>query len=108
TRVDDLVPGVPEGAGHDLGATVVAVQPRLGNDDAKGLCHARRRLYLPILAARMAPRRVRFRPPGAKPWTRIGPFGPFRGRLGLQWVVAPVVLGVVLLLFAWALLFRSS
>jgi len=56
----------------------------------------------------MAPRRLRFRPPGVKPWTRIGPLGPFRGRLGLQWVVAPVVLGLVLLLFAWLLLFRSS
>lgn len=44
-------------------------------------------------------RRPRLRPPGVKPWTRIGPLGPFRGRLGLQWVIAPLVVGVVLLVF---------
>ncbi len=53
----------------------------------------------------MAARRIRFRPPGVKPWTRIGPLGPFRGRLGLPWVIAPLILGVVLLiagsLFLW-------
>jgi hypothetical protein len=53
-------------------------------------------------------RRIRFRPPGVKPWTRIGPLGPFRGRLGLSWVVAPLVLGGVLGLFAWLFLFRSE
>ena len=41
--------------------------------------------------------RVRLRPPGLKPWTRIGTLGPFRGRLGLSWVVAAVVVGVVVL-----------
>jgi hypothetical protein len=56
----------------------------------------------------MPPRRPRFRPPGVKPWTKIGPWGPFRGRLGLQWVVAPLVVGVVLLAFAWILLFRGG
>jgi len=56
----------------------------------------------------MPPRRIRFRPPGAKPWTRIGPLGPFRGRLGLQWVLAPLIVGAVLLLFAWLLLFRKT
>jgi hypothetical protein len=49
-------------------------------------------------------RRFRFRPPGVKPWTKIGPLGPFRGRLGLAWVVAPVVLGGALLIAAWFLL----
>ena len=44
------------------------------------------------------PRRPRFRPPGVRPWTRIGPLGPFRGRLGLAWVIAPIVLGVVLVI----------
>ena len=39
-------------------------------------------------------RRIRFRPPGVKPWTKIGPLGPVRGRLGLAWVVAPLLLGV--------------
>jgi len=50
------------------------------------------------------PRRLRFRPPGVKPWTRIGSLGPFRGRLGVAWVVAPLVLGVVLLVAAFLLL----
>jgi hypothetical protein len=45
----------------------------------------------------MPRRRVRFRPPGLKPWTRIGTLGPFRGRLGLSWVLASIVLGVLLL-----------
>jgi CBS-domain-containing membrane protein len=27
----------------------------------------------------------------------VGPLGPYRGRLGLAWVIAPLVLGVVLL-----------
>ena len=45
----------------------------------------------------MPRRRVRLRPPGLKPWTRIGTLGPFRGRLGLSWVIASLVLGVVLL-----------
>ena len=45
----------------------------------------------------MPRRRVRLRPPGLKPWTRIGTLGPFRGRLGLSWVIAAVVVGVVVL-----------
>jgi len=56
----------------------------------------------------MPRRRVRFRPPGVKPWTKIGPLGPFRGRLGLAWVIAPLVVGVLLVLFAWLLLFRHG
>jgi hypothetical protein len=43
-----------------------------------------------------------------KPWTKIGPLGPFRGRLGLAWVIAPLVLGAVLLLAVWLLLIRDS
>ena len=58
----------------------------------------------PILAARMAFRRIRFRPPGVKPWTRIGRFGAVRGRLGLAWVVAPLVVGIALVLAGWFLL----
>jgi purine-cytosine permease-like protein len=42
-------------------------------------------------------RRIRFRPPGLKPTTKIGTLGPYRGRLGLGWVVAPMVVGVLLL-----------
>jgi hypothetical protein len=53
-------------------------------------------------------RRVRFRPPGVKPWTRIGPLGPFRGRLGIHWVIAPLIVGALLLAAVWLLLVRGS
>jgi hypothetical protein len=43
-------------------------------------------------------RRIRFRPPGLKPTTKIGTLGPYRGRLGLGWVIAPMVVGALLLL----------
>jgi purine-cytosine permease-like protein len=43
-------------------------------------------------------RRIRFRPPGLKPTTKIGTLGPYRGRLGLGWVVAPIVVGALLLI----------
>lgn len=56
----------------------------------------------------MGSHRIRVRPPGVKPWTRIGPLGPFRGRLGLAWVLAPLVLGVVLVVAVWLLLFRQG
>ncbi len=56
----------------------------------------------------MRRRRFRFRPPGVKPWTRIGPLGPFRGRLGIAWVAAPLVLGVVLAASAWFVLLRPG
>jgi len=51
--------------------------------------------------------RIRFRSPGVKPGQRIGPLGPFRGRLGLHWVIAPVVLAVVLLIAGWYFLAGS-
>ena len=49
----------------------------------------------------MARTRFRFRPPGLKPWTKIGSLGPFRGRLGLQWVIAPIVVGAILVVVGW-------
>lgn len=54
----------------------------------------------------MSPRRTRFRPPGLKPWTRIGTLGPFRGRLGLSWMIAALVAGVVILAAGWYALAR--
>jgi len=37
--------------------------------------------------------------------SRIGPLGPFRGRLGIHWVIVSVVLAlVVLALGTWAVL----
>lgn len=50
------------------------------------------------------PSRIRFRSPGVKPGQKIGPLGPFRGRLGVQWVVAPLVLALVLAVAGWAYL----
>jgi hypothetical protein len=51
-------------------------------------------------------KRVRFRPPGLKPTTRIGPLGPFRGRLGLAWVIAPLCTGAIILAAGLLLLTR--
>jgi hypothetical protein len=45
----------------------------------------------------VARKRVRFRPPGLKPTTKVGTLGPYRGRLGLAWVIAPLVAGIVIL-----------
>jgi hypothetical protein len=42
-------------------------------------------------------RKIRFRPPGLKPTTKIGTLGPYRGRLSLGWVIAPIVVGAILL-----------
>lgn len=52
----------------------------------------------------MSVRRIHFRPPGVKAGSRIGPLGPFRGTLGIQWVIGSIVVGL-LILFAvtWGL-----
>jgi hypothetical protein len=54
-------------------------------------------LVLEILPL-VAKKRLQFRPPGLKPTTKVGTLGPYRGRLGLAWVIAPLVAGVVILL----------
>ena len=51
-------------------------------------------------------RRIRFRPPGLKPWTKVGHLGPYRGKLGFAWVIAPLVAGVLILVAGWFLLAR--
>jgi hypothetical protein len=51
-------------------------------------------------------KRLRFRPPGLKPTTKIGSLGPYRGRLGFAWVVAPVIAGMVILLAGWLIFAR--
>ena len=51
-------------------------------------------------------RKIRFRPPGLKPSTRIGTLGPYRGRLSLGWVIAPIVVGVILLAVGLILFLR--
>jgi hypothetical protein len=51
-------------------------------------------------------KRLRFRPPGLKPTTKIGTLGPYRGRLGFIWVVAPIVAGVLILIAGYLALAR--
>jgi hypothetical protein len=53
-----------------------------------------------ILAA-VARRRFHFRPPGLKPTTKVGTLGPYRGRLGVAWVVAPILAGIVIVIAGW-------
>jgi hypothetical protein len=45
----------------------------------------------------MAGRRIHLRTPGVKPGQKIGPLGPFRGRLGVHWVIASVAVGALIL-----------
>jgi hypothetical protein len=54
----------------------------------------------------MAGKRFWFRPPGLKPTTKIGTLGPYRGRLGLAWVIAPIVAGAIILIAGTLLLAR--
>lgn len=58
----------------------------------------------PILAP--MPKRFQIRPPGLKPTTKVGTLGPYRGRLGIAWVIAPIVAGVVIVIAAYFALFR--
>ena len=44
------------------------------------------------------PKKIQIRPPGLKPTTKVGTLGPYRGRLGLAWVIAPLVAGVLILI----------
>ena len=45
----------------------------------------------------MRRKRLQIRPPGLKPTTKVGTLGPYRGRLGLTWVIASIVAGLVIL-----------
>jgi hypothetical protein len=54
----------------------------------------------------VARRRIHFRPPGLKPTTRVGTLGPYRGRLGVAWVIAPLVAGVVIVVAGLLILMR--
>jgi hypothetical protein len=51
-------------------------------------------------------KRFQFRPPGLKPTTKVGTLGPYRGRLGLGWVIAPLVAGVVIVVAGILILTR--
>ncbi len=54
----------------------------------------------------MARKKITFRPPGLKPTTKVGTLGPYRGRLGLAWVIAPIVVGVIVLVAGYFALTR--
>ena len=56
--------------------------------------------------APVARKRFQFRPPGLKPTTKVGTLGPYRGRLGLAWVIAPLVAGIVIVVAGYVALFR--
>jgi hypothetical protein len=60
---------------------------------------------VPILPGAM-PKRFQIRPPGLKQTTKVGTLGPYRGRLGIAWVIAPLIAGVVILVAAYVALFR--
>jgi hypothetical protein len=49
---------------------------------------------------------VQLRPPGLKPTTKVSTLGPYRGRLGLAWVIAPIVAGMVILLAGYVAFLR--
>jgi hypothetical protein len=51
-------------------------------------------------------KRIRFRPPGLKPTTKVGTLGPYRGRLGLAWVIAPLVAGVLIVMAGYLAIFH--
>jgi hypothetical protein len=49
-------------------------------------------------------RRIHIRSPGVKTGSTIGTLGPFRGTLGIHWVIAAIAIGLVLVLattYAW-------
>jgi hypothetical protein len=54
----------------------------------------------------MTKRRIQIRPPGLKPTTRVGTLGPYRGRLSVAWVIAPIVAGIVILVAGYFAVFR--
>jgi hypothetical protein len=51
-------------------------------------------------------KKIQIRPPGLKPTTKVGTLGPYRGRLGFAWVIAPIVAGVVILIAGYVAVFR--
>jgi hypothetical protein len=51
-------------------------------------------------------KKVQIRPPGLKPTTKVGTLGPYRGRLGLAWVIAPLVAGLLIAVAGYLALVR--
>ena len=54
----------------------------------------------------MARKKITIRPPGFKPTTKVGTLGPYRGRLGLAWVIAPVFVGALIVIAGYLALAR--
>ena len=54
----------------------------------------------------MARKKVTIRPPGLKPTTKVGTLGPYRGRLGFAWVIAPIVVGALIVVAGYVALTR--
>jgi hypothetical protein len=54
----------------------------------------------------VARKRLQIRPPGLKPTTKVGTLGPYRGRLGLTWVIAPIIAGLVIAVAGYFAIFR--
>ncbi|MEA2555612.1 MAG: hypothetical protein QOI60_943 [Actinomycetota bacterium] len=54
----------------------------------------------------MARKKLQIRPPGLKPTTKVGTLGPYRARLGLAWVIAPLVAGIIILVAGYFALAR--
>jgi hypothetical protein len=52
------------------------------------------------------PKKIQIRPPGLKPTTKVGTLGPYRGRLGFAWVIAPLLAGAVILIAGYFALTR--
>jgi hypothetical protein len=50
---------------------------------------------------------VYLRAPGVKTGSTIGPLGPFRGTLGIQWVIGSIVVGLLTLFAVTWTLFRE-
>ncbi len=54
----------------------------------------------------MARKRIRLRPPGLKSTTKVGTLGPYRRRLGVGWVIAPILAGAIIVIAGWIALTR--
>jgi hypothetical protein len=54
----------------------------------------------------VARKKIQIRPPGLKPTTKVGTLGPYRGRLGLAWVIAPLVAGLAIVIAGYLAMFR--
>jgi hypothetical protein len=54
----------------------------------------------------VARKKITIRPPGLKPTTKVGTIGPYRGRLGLAWVIAPIVVGALIVVAGYLAMTR--